>query len=139
MSKDKRYPAFLLILAVFLGFFLFTSNTFHKDPPEEALSRSAALNAPEVPGLKQAKAKPSARTALPVFPIDINKASVQELMLLPGIGEKTAQRIVEKRTELKGFKSIDDLTAVKWVGKVKLEKIRGLVTVSQPAKGQSGQ
>lgn len=51
-------------------------------------------------------------------------------MMLPGIGEKTAIRIIEKRTELNGFRSVDDLTEVKWIGKVKLERIRGLITVN---------
>lgn len=83
------------------------------------------------PGPGEVRSNP-AKTSLPIFPIDINKASTQELMLLPGIGEKTAQRIVEKRSELGGFKEVDDLTAVKWIGKVKLEKIRALVTVSRP-------
>jgi len=57
---------------------------------------------------------------------------------LPGIGEKTARRIVEKRAELNGFRRVDDLTEVKWVGKVKLEKIRGLVVAGPSADG-SGQ
>lgn len=70
-------------------------------------------------------------SSLPVFPIDLNKASVHELTLLPGIGEKTARRIVEKRAELKGFRSVEELTEVKWIGKAKLDKIRDLVTAGE--------
>lgn len=132
MSVDRRYSAFLLILAVFIGFFLLTSNTFHKDPPAETKAQPALVKATGlIAPAPQASTKPSAKITLPVFPIDINKATIQELMLLPGIGEKTAKRIVEKRVELGGFKTVDDLTSVKWIGKVKLEKIRGLVTVSR--------
>lgn len=136
MSQDKRYPAFLLIAAVLLGFFLFTSNTSQKEPTQKAINQGSVLTAaPDGAGPRKAKAGQSAKTTLPVFPININKATVQELTLLPGIGEKTAQRIVEKRSELNGFRTVDDLTAVKWIGKVKLEKIRALVTVSA-ANGQ---
>ncbi len=69
---------------------------------------------------------------LPGFPIDINTATEEDLALLPGIGPKTAARILEKRKELGGFTSVDQLTEVKWVGKVKLEKIRNLVTIKGP-------
>lgn len=121
MGLDKRYPAFFIILAVFLGFFLFTSDIFRKD-------RMPAQNRPAVLELTGANQASQRASSLPVFPIDLNKASVEELTLLPGIGAKTAQRIVDKRGELNGFSSADDLMEVKWVGKAKLEKIRGLVT-----------
>lgn len=134
MSRDRRYPAFLLIIAIFLGFFFFTSSTFQKESPPRTPDRSSTSTHSDGP--KQVNTLRTPKSSLPVFPIDINKATVHELMLLPGIGEKTAQRIVDKRSELGGFRSIDDLTAVKWVGKVKLEKLRGLVTISVPAKGQ---
>lgn len=134
MSLDKRYPAFLLIIAIFLGLFLFTSNIFHKNPPAETLGDVAVIRADKSP---QAASRQSVKSALPVFPIDLNKATVQELTLLPGIGEKTAQRIIDKRAELNGFSSVDDLLAVKWIGKVKLEKIRDLVTVGKQQNSKS--
>lgn len=86
----------------------------------------------------QTVSKQAVKSALPIFPIDLNKATLQELTLLPGIGEKTAQRIIEKRVELNGFRSVDDLMAVKWIGKAKLEKIRDLVTVGPKAKANFG-
>ena len=135
MSLDKRYPAFLFILAVFLGFFLFNSNTFRKEPLAETPGAVIAVKADRPP---QAGSRHSVRSALPVFPIDLNKATIEELTLLPGIGEKTALRIVEKRAELNGFRSVDDLMAVKWIGKAKLEKVRDLVTVGQLPKARSG-
>lgn len=134
MSLDKRYPAFLLILAIFLGLFLFTSNTFRKKPPAEKPGDLAVL---KVDAPQQAASKQAFKSALPVFPIDLNKATFQELTLLPGIGEKTAQRIIDKRAELNGFRAVDDLMEVKWIGKVKLEKIRDLVTVGKQPNGNS--
>lgn len=133
MSLDKRYPAFLLILAIFLGLFLFTSNTFRKEP-----LASIPVNVAVINGMPpQAASRQAIKSALPIFPIDLNKATLQELTLLPGIGEKTAQRIVEKRAELNGFSSVDDLMAVKWIGKAKLEKIRDLVTVGKQPNEKS--
>jgi competence protein ComEA len=139
MSLDKRYPAFLLILAVFLGLFFFTSNTFRKAAPALAPGGKAVIKS-EVYKPGRADSTQVVKSALPVFPIDLNKATLEELMLLPGIGEKTAERIIEKRAELKGFRSVDDLLGVKWVGKAKLEKLRDLVTIgrSEAKAGASG-
>lgn len=137
MSLDKRYPAFLLIIAIFLGLFLLTSNTFHKEPPAATPGDVAVVKTGKPPQAASDSRK-SVKSALPIFPIDLNKATLQELTLLPGIGEKTAQRIIEKRAELNGFRSVDDLMAVKWIGKVKLEKIRDLVTVGQQPMTKSG-
>jgi competence ComEA-like helix-hairpin-helix protein len=132
MSLDKRYPAFLFILALFLGFFLYTSNAFHKEPPAAPpggfFMKPGKSGAPQIQQIK---------SSLPVFPIDINKASVHDLTLLPGIGEKTARRIVEKRAELKGFRSVEELTEFKWIGKAKLDKIRDLVTAGERLDGKS--
>lgn len=64
----------------------------------------------------------------------MNKASKEELMLLPTIGPRTAERIIEKRLETGGFSSVDELTAVRSIGKVRLEKVRKYAIVS-PSKG----
>lgn len=60
--------------------------------------------------------------------LNINKATVQELVSLPGIGAVIAKRIVEYR-EAKPFASVDELLEVKGIGEKKLAKLRELVTV----------
>ncbi len=56
--------------------------------------------------------------------IDLNSASVSELTLLPGIGPKTAEKIVELRQEHNGFNSINELLKVKGIGNKKLITIK---------------
>ena len=58
-------------------------------------------------------------------PVDINLAARDELMTLPGIGEKTANDIISARP----FKSIADLDRVPGIGPAKLLKIRPFVTI----------
>jgi competence protein ComEA len=62
------------------------------------------------------------------LPIDLNRASADELDQLPGIGPATAQAIVAHRDQHGPFGSVDDLLDVRGIGPAKLDAIRGLVT-----------
>lgn len=66
------------------------------------------------------------------FHLDLNQATWSEFTLLPGIGEKLAERIVEERSRLGGFANPDELTKIHGIGEKKLEKIRPFIIVSQP-------
>jgi competence protein ComEA len=62
--------------------------------------------------------------------IDINRAKSWLLEALPGIGEVTAQAIVDYRDENGSFKRIEDLLQVKGIGEGTLAKIKDYITVS---------
>jgi len=136
MGLDKRYFAFIIILVALLGFFFLSSGIFRTERLP-AQGQGAALMHGSPSHETSSRAARQAST-LPVFPIDLNSATVEELELLPGVGEKTAQRIVEKRMELGGFDSVDALLSVKRLGKSRLEKIRGLVTLGVKGKKKQG-
>jgi competence protein ComEA len=53
---------------------------------------------------------------LPAKPININSASVTELMQLPKVGQKTAERIVSFRKQHGSFKRIEEIMNVKGIG-----------------------
>jgi competence protein ComEA len=63
--------------------------------------------------------------------IDINKASSEELVQLPRIGQKMAERIVQYRQEHGPFKTVEDLKGVKGIGDKVLEQLRPSITVSR--------
>ncbi len=69
------------------------------------------------------KAPAASKRALPVHPVDVNRASEEELRLLPGIGAVLASRIVEARERDGPFASVDDLRRVRGLGRAKLDRI----------------
>ena len=62
-------------------------------------------------------------------PIDLNSATIEQLDALTGIGPATAKAIIDRRTQLGRFRSVDDLLTVKGIGSSKLESIRSSVVV----------
>ena len=67
----------------------------------------------------------------PGEPVDINRASVDELIGLPGIGEVMAKRIIEFREQHGPFKRVEDLLKVKGIGEKSFQKLRPSITVSR--------
>lgn len=61
--------------------------------------------------------------------ININKATLEELMTIPGIGQAKAQSIVDYRNENGKFKSVDELTNITGIGAKTLEKLRDKVDI----------
>jgi competence protein ComEA len=71
---------------------------------------------------------PAGSTA-PAGPVDLNRATAEELDTLPGIGPTTAAAIVDHREQNGPFARVDDLDAVRGIGPAKLDAIRELVSV----------
>ena len=75
-------------------------------------------------------------------PVDVNVATPEELMRIPGIGPVLAQRIVECRVRTGGFVALEDLRDVKGIGEKKLQEIRPYLVPSEGkvegARGSSG-
>ena len=61
--------------------------------------------------------------------VNINSASKQELMTLPGIGEVMSDRIIAYRTDVSPFRSIEELRKIKGLSKKKLEQLVPFITL----------
>lgn len=62
-------------------------------------------------------------------PIDLNRATVEELETLPGIGAAKAAAIIAARDAQGGFTSLDELESVRGIGPSLMAKLRPLVVV----------
>jgi len=79
------------------------------------------------PALAEAKAAPTQK-------VNINTASIEELVTLPGVGPTLAGRIVEYREKAGQFASVDELLNVKGIGEKNLDKIAEWLTVGDPGR-----
>jgi len=64
--------------------------------------------------------------------VDLNTATLEDLIQLPGIGPSLAERILEYRETHGPFHSVEDLLNVKGIGPAKLEQLRPYITVTPP-------
>ncbi len=61
--------------------------------------------------------------------INLNKASKEELMTLPGVGESKAESIIQYREENGSFKRIEDVMQIAGIKEGLYEKIKELIQV----------
>ncbi len=62
-------------------------------------------------------------------PIGINSASATDLVELPGIGPKLAERIIEHKDLNSNFQSVDELSQIRGIGTKKLRDIMPLINL----------
>ena len=105
-SRQQQIVIFTFIL-ILLGVGLTTYFVKHGDAEKSAFSEQLVEIEP-VPLNKR--------------PINVNTADLEELTLLPGIGEKIASEIICQR-EKTPFKNISQLNQVKGIGEKKLKEI----------------
>ena len=103
----------------------------HVDELEERRGLTAGSPGRTVQGLDTdaAARTVSSRTSIPSR-LDINRASADELVSLPGIGTVLAQRVIAYRESVGRFQRVEDLREVKGIGAKKYDRLKSLVTVS---------
>jgi competence protein ComEA len=63
--------------------------------------------------------------------LDLNRVSMEDLCLIPGIGGSLAQEIVAYRERRRGFRSVEELKNVKGVGEKKYKSIKTFFTLKK--------
>lgn len=101
------------------------------DREEMPLLQSPPSLAPSAPKPRPAAPPASVPAAAPADakPVDLNRASAEELARLPGVGPALARRIVDERERRGRFDSPEALRGILGLGPKKLGAIRHLITI----------
>ncbi|MDP6977276.1 MAG: helix-hairpin-helix domain-containing protein [Myxococcota bacterium] len=106
-----------------------SKNAAHRLGRSGATRRAAALTAALVVALATIPtvtfaADSTTHAARMTGVVNLNTADLEQLQLLPGVGEKRAAAILEVRKSKGGFKAVEELVEVKGVGDKMLERLR---------------
>jgi competence protein ComEA len=70
--------------------------------------------------------------------VDLNHATAADFDQLPGVGPVLAKRMVDYRKSVGRFHAVEDLRAVKGIGKKKLDQLKPFVTVTKSSTLEQG-
>ena len=127
--KKPQFPVLILVTVAFVAFTLGFFLGRNQDNSPVQLSVPARMTAARTPTVPISEPLPDAAEPAVSFPIDLNSATREELMTLPGIGETYAERILDYRERKGGFKAVEELLNVEGIGEKRLESIYDLVTI----------
>jgi competence protein ComEA len=65
------------------------------------------------------------------IPLDLNHVSIEDLCLIPGIGESLAREMIAHRERRKGFRSVEELKNVRGIGGKKYETFKKFFAVKR--------
>ena len=100
------------------------------DPDKTIASGSRVEVAPD--GGYRVSAMSGAQLLTLGLPIDLNRASAEDLDAIPGLGPALAKRIVDYRQAHGPFKKVEDLREVSGVGPQNLEKLKPYLGLGSP-------
>jgi competence ComEA-like helix-hairpin-helix protein len=101
-----------------------------RDPDKIIASGSRVEVTPD--GGSRVAAMSGAKLVTLGLPLDLNRATAQDLTAVPGLGPALAQRIVDYRTAHGPFKKVEDLGEINGIGPQNLPKLKPYLGLGGP-------
>jgi competence ComEA-like helix-hairpin-helix protein len=99
------------------------------EPADESFSVENGYTICAEDGTLKISAMPTIRRLALGMPIDLNRASAEDLSQIPGIGERLAAQIVQLRQLRSKFESVSELMTVPGIKEKKLNNLKKYLTV----------
>jgi len=124
-TRQEQIAILFLACAVLVGGLVTLVKRHHPAfAPELAVEEQITPSVHDTTLSSEEKVEQIDSDSLSAGKIDINRATIEELTELPGIGPKTAQLIVTYRSEHGSFRTLEDLKAIKGIGDKTIERLR---------------
>jgi comEA protein len=124
-TRQEQITILFLALALLIGSIV--TLVKRRDPtfaPELHLEERVVREVNDTVATDEWNQEPEQCDTLSLGKVDVNRATAEELMKLPGIGPKMAHRIVSHRESRGAFQTTEDLKEVKGIGDKTLERLR---------------
>ncbi len=121
-TMKEKYKFLAVVLFFFVSGILY-SHSFHSG----TLEMGRKITADEI-GSVEVTVTPAEDL---IGKININTASMEELIVLSGIGEGRAAEIIKYREENKQFTQIEDIMQISGIGEKTFEEIKDKITVGE--------
>ena len=129
-TRQEQITILFLTCALLVGGIVILIKRHHPGfAPELMTEKQDELFIPDSVRDAEIIQQPIPTDSLLIEKININRATEEELMELPGIGPKTARLIVAYRDERGGFQRVEELKNVKGIGEKTFEGISPFIKI----------
>ncbi len=119
LTRRERMGLYFIVVSILLGEILVVTRTMW----EGRLFRNAQLSGTLIDKIPNGVKK---------WPIDLNTATYDELLEIPGIGPTLAYRIIRRREEKGFYSDLKELLLVKGIGEKLLRRLKVYLKVERP-------
>ena len=130
-ERDSEFGKRYKYLECFMNYFFDTelpeilSVHYQKEKENEKLEKEIVQTEPGVGIIQEGINTTSKKDSK----VNINIANKEKLATLPGIGEGTAEKIIEYRSKTGKFKTIDEKKKIPGIGESKFKSLKDKITI----------
>lgn len=135
MKKLRLSPPEWAALALTLALVLFMSGWFARGAVTAPGTFSISAAHPE----SAPTPTPSQTVFVPDALIDLNSATLSDLMSLPGIGQTKAQAILDYRAQHGDFRALTELLNVPGIGQSTFDGLKDQISLSTPSTQETSE
>lgn len=129
MKSDKRQTSIMIGISLIIIAGVIIAFALSQPKIYNAPSSVTAVIEPEETTSETENKIAAVKADAPDYPLNINTATLEELMTIDGLGEKKACAIIEYREHIGRYKSVEQITEIEGFGEETYKAVAGYLTV----------